>query len=202
LVGFWAIFTPYVYDTAGEGSATNVVVAASPGGWYSDVTVSQLSNGLARVSACYTSNESRELRVFIVDTGFNSSGNDLDGDGILDALELALVDAGIEDEVADIRDVDGDDDFDGDGFSNAAEWAAGTRADIAASYPRLGVRADAVSPLAREDGLLPGRVLISRGETDAAGSALTVHYAISGTATEGVDYETLPRSIQIAAGER
>ncbi len=191
-----------VCDTGISGASSNFVIAASPGGCYTDIAIEPLSNGLARVSACHTSRETRELRVFVVNTGLGVNTNDLDGDGIPDLIELALVDADPEDAIDDIRDVSGSDDFDGDGFSNALEWANDTRAESARSYPRLGIAVDAVSPLAREDGLLPGRFLISRGDADDASQALTVYYAIGGTAIEGDDYAAMTRSVEIQSGQQ
>ena len=61
---------------------------------------------------------------------------------------------------------------------------------------------DAVSPLAREDGLLPGRFLVSRADGDSADGDLTVFYAIGGTAVEGDDYEPINRSVVIDTGSR
>ncbi|MBN2873333.1 MAG: hypothetical protein JXJ30_10540, partial [Halothiobacillaceae bacterium] len=205
LLSVWSVLgclNANVFDTQSSGAVADFTLADSPLGRYSDIAVEPLADGLARVAACYTSREARELRVFVVDVAAGVHDEDLDGDGIPDRLELALVDANPDDLLIDIRDIKGSDDFDGDGFDNATEWAHGTQADIYTSYPRLGIFVNAVSPLAREDGLLPGHFLVSRSETDAAGAALTVHYAISGSAEEGVDYDTLSRSIEIEAGER
>ena len=50
----------------------------------------------------------------------------------------------------------------------------------------------ATGDTASEDGLLPGAFTISRSET--AGE-LTVHFAMTGTATEGADYETVSSAV-------
>jgi hypothetical protein len=194
-----------VYASSLDVAAAMITVAelaSSPDGTYADLRVAPLSNGTARVAACYTASGVRELRVFVVDTAAGAHDEDLNNDGISDMLELALVDADPEDAILDIRDVNGADDFDGDGFNNAVEWANGTRADSAKSYPRLGVGVDAVMPLAREDGLLPGRFLIGRGDADDAVQPLTVYFAIGGTAAEDADYETMTRSVEIPATQR
>ena len=56
----------------------------------------------------------------------------------------------------------------------------------------------ATSPNASELGPTSGRFTVTR--TGATTSALTVNYAISGTATNGTDYSTVPASVTIAAG--
>ena len=205
LLSVWSVLgrlNANVSATQGSGAITNFTLADSPSGRYSDIAVEPLSNGFARVAACYTSREARELRVFVVDAGAAVCASDVDGDGIPDRLEQALVDADPDDALDDIRDIEGSDDFDGDGFDNAAEWAHGTQPDIATSYPRLGVSVDAVAPLAREDGLLPGRFLVSRADGDPAAADLAVFYAIGGTAVEGDDYEPVARSVVIDSGSR
>lgn len=205
LLSAWSVLgrlNANAFDTQGSGGITNFTLADSPSGRYADIAIEPLASGLARVAACYTSRAVRELRVFVVEAATGMNDEDLDNDGIPDRLELALVDADPEDELDDIRDIHGADDFDGDGFNNATEWANGTQADIGTSYPRLGVSVDAVAPLAREDGLLPGRFLVSRADGDPAPANLTVHCAIGGTALEGVDYEPISRSVVIAKGSR
>jgi hypothetical protein len=163
--------------------------------------VTARSNTLARVAAIYTAPDVRELRVFDIEAEAVRNSEDADGDGIPDRLEQALVDADSNDAITDIRDVHATDDFDGDGFDNATEWTHGTRADLVASRPSLGVEIDAAVLLAREDGLLPGSFLVKRPDSDPATDLLTVFYSVSGTATEGADYQTIPRSIAIAAGD-
>src|SRR3972149_798376 len=56
----------------------------------------------------------------------------------------------------------------------------------------------ATSPDASEVGPTNGQFTVTR--TGATTSALTVNYAISGTATNGIDYSTLSASVTIAAG--
>ena len=57
---------------------------------------------------------------------FFAPETDLDGDGLLDSWEQQIVDADLEDEITSMDDVLPNDDFDGDGLSNRAEWIAGT----------------------------------------------------------------------------
>jgi hypothetical protein len=72
---------------------------------------------------------------------------------------------------------------------------------VDASSPPV-VNIFAVDPLARE-GVAPPNPAVFRlrrsGETDAP---LTVHYAVLGTAENGVDYLTIPTSVTIPAGRR
>lgn len=189
-----------VWFNPATGVATNTTVTRSPGGRYTDLRVIPLSNGWARVCACYTAPGVRELRQFIVEAGQAACGSDADGDGIDDALEQALVDADPQDATDDIRDVVGSGDFDGDGYDNAAEWSAGTNPGLAASRPNFGVGVHAAAALAREDGLLSGSFLVTRADDDPATADLTVHYAVSGTAVAGLDYAALPASCVITAG--
>ncbi|MDD4026261.1 MAG: thrombospondin type 3 repeat-containing protein, partial [Kiritimatiellae bacterium] len=65
-------------------------LASSPGGKYTDIRIVPLSNGLARVSAFYTASGVRELRVFEIEVDAAQNSEDLDGDGIPNALERAL----------------------------------------------------------------------------------------------------------------
>ena len=56
----------------------------------------------------------------------------------------------------------------------------------------------ATTPTAAELGAVPGTVTITRGGDTTA--ALTVSYAITGTATNGSDYVSIPASVTIPAG--
>ncbi len=60
------------------------------------------------------------------------------------------------------------------------------------------VTVTATDPSASEQGAEPGVFTIAR--TGSTASALTVYYALSGTATHGVDYQSLPSAVTIAAG--
>lgn len=62
---------------------------------------------------------------------------DLDGDGLPDSWEYALVDANSSDLLRDIRDVRPEDDFDHDGATNLEEYLAGTDPTDPASVLRL-----------------------------------------------------------------
>ncbi|GHC48733.1 LamG-like jellyroll fold domain-containing protein [Roseibacillus persicicus] len=61
--------------------------------------------------------------------------NDLDGDGLLDSWEQSIVDATTGDGLNSIIDVFPQDDFDGDGFSNSAEFIALSDPAAASSVP-------------------------------------------------------------------
>ncbi len=63
-----------------------------------------------------------------------TAGQDLDGDGLPDAWEQALVDYDPSDDVNGVEDVDGADDFDGDGMSNLEEYRAGTFGELVYDY--------------------------------------------------------------------
>jgi hypothetical protein len=189
------------FGTGTRNIGSSVHIAGSFSGSYDDIQITAHDSTFARVAAVYKAPDIRDLRVFDIEAQAAQNTEDADDDGIPDRLEQALVDADPDDALTDIRDVHGADDFDGDGFDNATEWAAGTRADLAASRPSTGIEINVALMQAREDGLLPGSFLIARAENDPATDALTVFYSIAGTATEGTDYQAIPRSVQLAAGE-
>jgi hypothetical protein len=61
------------------------------------------------------------------------------------------------------------------------------------------VSVQASGPLATEPGANPGVFTISRA--DGASSALTLSFNLGGTATNGVDYEEVPTTVTLAAGQ-
>jgi len=64
---------------------------------------------------------------------------DVDNDGLPDSWEMPIVNANTNDNIRTIQDVRPDDDFDGDGFTNYAEYVAGTDPTDPNSYLRLTV---------------------------------------------------------------
>src|SRR5439155_10160900 len=64
------------------------------------------------------------------------------------------------------------------------------------------VRAYAIQQTASESGPARGEFVITRSQADYDTSLypFTVYYTLSGTAINGVDYETLPGSVTIPAG--
>jgi hypothetical protein len=84
---------------------------------------------LQRVASSEYGNDPINWQVAAPTAGRDNPGagvEDLDGDGLPDDWERAIVDFDPEDEIDDIGDVEGADDFDGDGASNHDEWLAGT----------------------------------------------------------------------------
>ncbi len=63
-----------------------------------------------------------------------SSVADVDGDGLPDEWEQAIVDADPNDNITSVEDVLPDDDFDGDGKTNEQEYNDGTDPTVAATY--------------------------------------------------------------------
>ncbi len=184
-------------DPAAATHTADVEITHNTGGSYRDVSVLPLTGSFARVAARFTSQEASELRVFLVECDRTVADEDVDGDGLRDSLEQALVDAKPDDAVQDIRDVSGAADFDGDGIDNATEWANGTDAHRASSFPRLGVSIEVASRYACEDGPRRGSAVVVRADADPAVSNLTVHFDVTGTAMEGVDYAALARTVTI-----
>jgi hypothetical protein len=62
---------------------------------------------------------------------------DADNDGLPDSFEQLIIDADPDDDIKDIWDVHGEDDFDGDGATNAEEYAASTDPASAESFLRI-----------------------------------------------------------------
>ncbi len=186
-------------NAATISNAVNFTITSSVGGEYKDIRIVPVSNTLARVTARYISPTVNELRIFNIETGSGLVAGDADGDGHNDVLELILVDFDPDDAIESIGDVNGGDDFDGDGYSNAEEWAAGTHAEDPGSFPNTGVSVDTAVAMAREDGRVDGEFLITRDPDDPATNALTIHFTIAGDAQDGTDYETIARSVNIAS---
>ena len=77
---------------------------------------------------------------------------------------------------------------------------AGATALAQFGLPNFGpaVTVQATQPLAYEPGNHAGVFTISRGGN--TNSAVTIAYTLTGTATNGVDYATVPTSVTLAAG--
>ena len=84
-----------------------------------------------------------------------------------------------------------------DGFVNSAPDTVLIRA-IAVTLPTVSIQA--IDGGAAEAGPDPGTFGLTRSGGDV-GNALTVSYTISGTATNGLDYETIGGSVVIPAGQ-
>lgn len=143
-----------------------------------------------------------ELREFEVSLAAGSgAGNDTDGDTVNDIGELLVVDADTIDAIETVADVLGTADFDGDGFSNAAEITAGTDPADPSSFPvPTGVISQSFDDDASEFGLDPASFTITRPPGDHS-LPLTVFFTTSGDAVSGVDYMSIGTSVIIPAGE-
>jgi hypothetical protein len=75
-----------------------------------------------------------------------------------------------------------------------------TAAVVIADDDIVPVIVTATIPLAAELGLVEGGFTIAR-VGDTASGPLTVHYTLGGNATNGTDYQRLPESVTIPAGE-
>jgi hypothetical protein len=88
---------------------------------------------------------------------------------------------------------------------SAGRYAIEVTADTAninyglAWYSVPAVTVAATTPTAAERGAVPGVFTITRGGDTTA--ALTVSYAITGTATNGTDYTSIPATVTIPSGE-
>ncbi len=139
-----------------------------------------------------------ELRVFEPVSDGSPFTGDRDTDTLPDLDELRIVDHDPADAIDTIDHVLAGDDFDGDGSLNGAEITAGTDPTDPLSYPGQLVEVEATEPDCFEFGTLPGTFFISRAGD--ASTALTVHYAIGGSATNGTDYSMLAGSVEIPEG--
>lgn len=178
------------FDLTGTVAGSYGTLSAVPHAGAHEATLfSQFDNGSGTL----------ELRAFDVSLAGGSINHDRDGDTLEDRAELRIVDADTDDAIVTIDDVLARADFDGDGFTNAAEPAAATDPTNPSSFPgkRVGIEAGVAD--CHEFGTVPGIVTIYR-EGDGA-TPLTVHYAVSGSATNGTDYETLPDTLTFAVGE-
>jgi hypothetical protein len=170
-------------------------------GVYKDIRIIP-ENGSATIFARYKTFDIHELRAFKVTV---AAGNvtDSDGDGLDDAQELAIIDADTNGVYNTVADVNGADDFDGDGQTNAEEINQGTDPADPNSYLRHdGVQVEAAARLAREDGGFAGRFEISRAASDPATAGLSVSFALSGSAAEGADYAAVTHSVTIPVSNR
>ncbi|MEQ1851354.1 MAG: hypothetical protein ABMA01_07155 [Chthoniobacteraceae bacterium] len=139
-----------------------------------------------------------ELRTFDVSLTDGAINRDRDGDTLDDRAELRIVDHNTADAIVSIDDVLAGADFDGDGYSNGTELAAGTDPAVAGSFPGQTVGASVVLSECHEFGTVPARIVIFR--TGNANVPLTVHYTMAGSATNGTDYKTLVGTFTLPLG--
>jgi hypothetical protein len=119
---------------------------------------------------------------------------DLDGDGLPDAWEYAIVDADAGDSIRTLGDVHPNDDFDHDGATNDEESVAGTDPTDPASVLRLSVRRlPATGDTILRWPAVPGRDYEVHSCGDLVGASWTVlppTYVIRGSEAECVDSRT------------
>ena len=139
-----------------------------------------------------------ELRTFDVSATAGAINFDRDADTLDDRAELRIVDANTTDSIVSIDGVLAGADFDGDGYSNGAELGAGTDPTNPANFPGQIAGVSTVIGECHEFGTLPGRVVIFR--TGDANTPLTIHYAMSGSATNGTDYTALSGILTLPVG--
>lgn len=95
-------------------------------GEYSDLILTPQNNHAAYLFARFTNDDFSSLRTFELDLINGLSGNDSDGDGLIDPAELRIVDADPLDDITTVSEVLDSDDFDGDGVTNGDEIRAGS----------------------------------------------------------------------------
>ncbi|NNC87490.1 MAG: hypothetical protein HKN82_03400 [Akkermansiaceae bacterium] len=174
------------------------VTTDSPGIYDGLVAVPVAGAHAAEIFSLFDNDGPVELRKFSTTEAGGLSSLDRDADLLDDFEELRIVDADPLDAITKIDDVLGTADFDGDGADNATEIAAGTDPIDADSFPGQAVEVTAWVPVARELGSISGQFYLTR--TGDVSSSVTVLYAMSGTATEGLDYLALAGSATIPAG--
>lgn len=152
----------------------------------------------ANLFSLFDNQGQHELRTFRVSESAGVIATDRDGDLLDDHEELRIVDALHDDLIKKIDDVLSLDDFDEDGYSNAVELAAGTDPIDPDSFPGQLVEVVTTSDTGHELGLVPAEFLITR--TGDPSSVLTVHYTLSGSAVNGVDYTTTSTSVTLPDG--
>jgi hypothetical protein len=187
-------------DPAGALAAGPLNVTANPAGAYRSLQV-QPHAGLheATLLALFDNGiGTNELRTFDVSLSAGAINTDRDADAMDDRAELRIVDSNTNDAVHTIDEVLPTADFDGDGFTNAAELAAGTDPTNSSSFPGQRVGVEIVVGECHEFGTVPAKITLYR---EGSGGPLTVHYALSGSATSGTDYAALPGTLTFAAGE-
>lgn len=95
-------------------------------GDYSDLILSQRNADAVFIFARFTQGGFSSLRSFELDLITGLTGNDDDGDNLMDIAELLIVDADLTDGIELVDHVLDGDDFDGDGATNGEEIRAGS----------------------------------------------------------------------------
>lgn len=125
-------------DAAGNPLGAELGVTENPQGRYEDIRLSALNDNQLSILARFRNGDARELRRFVVDMATGMDSQDSDVDSLRDLAELRIVDFDPEDLITSIESVLPDDDFDGDGFSNQMEMAAGSDPISPESIPGSG----------------------------------------------------------------
>ena len=116
-----AVWYGYASLTGGvDRTASNLTQNLS--GIYDHIEILSSTNWDAWILSSYHTTSNSSIRQFFVSYTNSAQGNDVDGDGFNDLLELIIVDADPFDSVTSITNVSPDGDFDMDGIGNFAEF--------------------------------------------------------------------------------
>jgi hypothetical protein len=128
--------------------------------WEKGLTASDLPRLLpgTNVVAVQLFNDQLDSPSLYFDLGLTArAAGDLDGDGLPDAWELMVVNALPDDAIGSVADVLPEADFDGDGFTNLAEFVAGTDPVARRSNLALGITLEGAGGVRLIFGAQPGR---------------------------------------------
>ena len=152
----------------------------------------------ASLFAFFDNGETTEIRTFDVGRFGGSINNDRDADSMDDLAEMRIMDFDTTDAIETVDDVLSGDDFDNDGFSNKEEIDAGTDPTNPGNFPGQSIKLSTQVADCFEFGTVSGQVAIVRSGDGA--SELTVKYSVTGTATNGSDYDELTGEVTLAPG--